>query len=413
MIEPPGGSERLPLPNDHGILGEKTWSPFIREDKKMRFGFFSMPEHFPHENWTLSYDRDLDYIVAAEKLGFDEYWIGEHHSGGYENVPMPELLIAKASALTSRIRLGTGTVNLPYHDPFMVAERLAFLDHLTHGRLIYGLGGGGLPSDRRLLGVTPDQVRPMMEESIDIIWSLLTSAEPLTYKGKHFQVEGKRLQVMPYQEVPPVAIAGLTSTNSYEMCGSRGWSPLSIYYQPTVIHDNPPFLDLRTQGKAIDLGADKAGLDPAAARDLWRITREVYVSDSREQAIADIRAGMKISYDYIFKFGLASLVKRDRNMADEDITLEWMIDNIPWIIGSPEECVRQIHEIREDVGEFGCLLINQRDWVTSDRWKRSIELFARHVAPHFIRRERISDRRQLAEDAWRGNAKVYGVKDAA
>ncbi len=181
----------------------------------MRFGFFSMPEHFPHENWTLSYDRDLDYIVSAEKLGFDEYWIGEHHSGGYENVPMPELLIAKASALTSRIRLGTGTVNLPYHDPFMVAERLAFLDHLTHGRLIYGLGGGGLPSDRRLLGVTPEQVRPMMEESIDIIWSLLTSAEPLTYSGKHFQIEGKRLQVLPYQEVPPVAIAGLTSTNSY------------------------------------------------------------------------------------------------------------------------------------------------------------------------------------------------------
>ena len=114
----------------------------------MKFGLFLMPEPFPWSNWTLSYDLKLEEIAYAERFGYDEVWVGEHHTGAYENIPAPDIFIAKASALTSRIGLGTGTINLPYHDPFMVAERLAFLDHLTHGRLIYGFGGGGLVSDK-------------------------------------------------------------------------------------------------------------------------------------------------------------------------------------------------------------------------------------------------------------------------
>ena len=114
----------------------------------MRFGLFLMPEPFPWSNWTLSYDLKLEEIVVAERFGYDEVWIGEHHTGAYENIPAPDIYIAKASALTHRIGLGTGTINLPYHDPFMVAERMAFLDHLTHGRLLYGFGGGGLVSDK-------------------------------------------------------------------------------------------------------------------------------------------------------------------------------------------------------------------------------------------------------------------------
>jgi hypothetical protein len=108
----------------------------------MRFGFFIMPEPFPWSNWTVSYDIKLEEIVKAELYGFDEVWIGEHHTGAYENIPSPDLFIAKASALTSRIHLATGTISLPYHDPFLVAERMAFLDHLCHGRLIYGFGAG-------------------------------------------------------------------------------------------------------------------------------------------------------------------------------------------------------------------------------------------------------------------------------
>jgi limonene 1,2-monooxygenase len=365
----------------------------------MQFGIFIMPEHAPWENWTLSYDRDIAHIVKAEQLGFDEFWVGEHHTGAFENVPVPEYMIAKASAVTHRIRLGTGTVNLPYQDPFLVAERLAFLDHLTHGRLEYGFGGGGLPTDKALFELPAEEATPRTNEALDIIEQLLTATEPLSYDGRFWQLHDRQLQVRPYQKHPPFAIAGLTSTNNFAICGERGWKPLSIYFTPIQIDDNPGVPDLQAHAEAMTTAAQKAGRDVDEARRLWRITREVYVSDDRNSAMAEIRAGVKQSYEYLLGLGLGALMKKDAKMADAEITFEWMIENLPWVIGSPEDCVRQIHELDEGVGGFGTLLINGRDWVTTDRYYRSLELFARYVSPQFTFREHQEHRRRLAAKA--------------
>jgi len=95
-------------------------------------------------------------------------------------------------------------------------------------------------------------------------------------------------------------------------------------------------------------------------------------------------------------------MKRDAEMADADVTFEWMVEHIPWIIGSPEECRAQIHEMHDDLGGFGTLLINSRQWVTTDRWNRSLELFARYVVPHFTSRDHQGFRSALAQDALGG-----------
>lgn len=365
----------------------------------MRFGMFTMPEHAPGENWTLAYDRDIDEIVKAEQLGFEEFWVGEHHTGGYEPVPAPELMIAKASALTHRIRLGTGTINLPYHDPFLVAERMAFLDHLTHGRLEYGFGGGGLPTDKALFSLPADEATPRTNEALEIISQLLATEEPISFEGDYWQLENRRLQVRPHQEHPPIAIAGLTGTHNFATCGERGWKPLSVYFTPITIDSNPAAPDLLAHAEAIVGAATKAGRDPQLARDLWRITREVYVASDRNQAMNEIRAGVHRSYEYLVGLGLAALMKKDDTMPDAEVTFEWMTEEIPWIIGSPEDCVRQIHELDEEVGGFGCLLVNSRDWVTTDLWYRSLELFARYVMPQFRQREHQALRRHLADTA--------------
>jgi limonene 1,2-monooxygenase len=365
----------------------------------VEFGLFAMPEHFPWENWTLAFDRDIQTIVRAEQLGFEEFWVGEHHSGGYEPVPAPDLLIAKAAGLTHRIRLGTGTVNLPYHDPFMVAERLAFLDHLTHGRLLYGLGSGALLSDRALMQMPAEESRPRMLEAISVIERLLTTREPFTHDGRFWQFTERRLQVPPYQAQPQIAIAGLTGTHNFAMCGERGYLPLSVYFTPTNIESNAGVPDLVAHAKALVEAAERAGRDPQLARAEWRITREVYVSDSREQALKEIREGVKASYDYLLKFGLGPMMKRDASMADADLTFEWMVDNIPWILGSPAECIEQVEALNDAVGGFGVLLINNRDWTTSDRWHRSLELFARYVMPMFRQREHRALRGELVESA--------------
>jgi len=365
----------------------------------MKFGFFTMPEHPPMENWTLSYDRDIAAVVEAERLGFDEFWIGEHHTGGFENVPVPEFMIAKASAVTHRIRLGTGVINLPYQDPFMVAERMAFLDHLTHGRLEYGFGGGGLPTDKALFGLEPSEAAPRTNEALEIIWQLLTSEEPVTYEGLYWKYENRQLQVGPYQDVPPFAIAGLTGTHNYAKCGERGWKPLSVHFAPIDNGDYTIAPDLVGMADAMLTAGAAAGIDPAVTRDNWRIVREVYVTDDKNQAMRDIREGVKRSYDYLFGLGLGALMKKDEAMADADLTFEWMVENIPWIVGSPEDCIRQVRELEEAVGGFGTLLINCRDWVTTDRWNRSLELFARYVMPQFTKRENMVRRQKLANVA--------------
>jgi limonene 1,2-monooxygenase len=348
----------------------------------MEFGVFTMPEHPPWENWNLAYDRDIQEAVLAEELGFDEYYVGEHHSGSYENVPVPEYMLAKMSAVTDRIKLAPGTVNLPYHDPFLVAERLAFLDQLTDGRLMYGYGGGGLPSDLELFGVG-DEKRAKMDEAIDIIQTYTQAEEPTSYDGEFWQYDDRIIQVPPYQKNPDEVIAGLTTLNSYEQAGREGMYSLSVYFTPLDAPDNPAAPDLGDHGDALERGAKEAGRDPQEARENWRIVREVYVSDSKEQALEDIRSGVEKSYSYLIDLGLGALMKRDEEQPDEDLTLEWMVENIPWIIGSPEDCIRQIKALQEKTGGFGGLIINSRDWVTSEQWERSLELFAREVMPAF------------------------------
>jgi limonene 1,2-monooxygenase len=348
----------------------------------MKFGIFTMPEHFPWESWSLAFDRDVQEIVDAEFLGFDEFWIGEHHSGGYEPVPVPEYIIAKASALTGRIMLGTGTVNVPYHDPFLIAERLAFLDNLCHGRLLFGLGGGGLPTDWELFGFEAEEMRPRLDHGLDIVERLILADGPISYETPYHRGTDRQIQVRPYKNrKPEFAIAGLTGLGSYRCAGTRGWGALSVYFSPVKYSNNDAFPDVIKHGKILDEAARAADRDPVQARRQWRIVREVYVSDSREKALEEIRAGVGKSYSYLIELGLGALMKLDETADDSELTLEWMVDNIPWIIGSPDECIQQIRDLYDTVGGFGTFVVNSRDWVTSDLQRRSWELFARNVIP--------------------------------
>ena len=111
---------------------------------KMRFGAFIAPFHALDENPTLALERDLELIEWMDRLGYDEAWIGEHHSGGFEIIASPEVFIAFAAARTQNIRLGTGVSSLAYHQPFINADRINQLDHMTRGRVMFGVGPGSL-----------------------------------------------------------------------------------------------------------------------------------------------------------------------------------------------------------------------------------------------------------------------------
>jgi limonene 1,2-monooxygenase len=120
---------------------------------RLNFGIFLAPFHKAGENPTLAFQRDLSLIQHLDTLGYDEVWIGEHHSAGSEIIASPEIFIAAAAERTRWIKLGTGVTSVGYHNPFWVAERLVLLDHLTHGRVMFGAGPGSLPTDAAMIGI--------------------------------------------------------------------------------------------------------------------------------------------------------------------------------------------------------------------------------------------------------------------
>src|SRR5215813_13752270 len=172
----------------------------------MRFGYFLAPFHPVGQNPTLALERDLDLIVHMDRLGFDEVWVGEHHSAGYEIIASPEVFIGVAAERTKHIRLGTGVSSLPYHQPLMLADRMVLLDHLTGGRTMLGVGPGALPSDAYMMGIDVSRQRDMMEEGLEALLALLRGEEPVTRKTDWFELRDARTQLRPYQGELEVAV---------------------------------------------------------------------------------------------------------------------------------------------------------------------------------------------------------------
>src|SRR5258706_6643371 len=138
-------------------------------------GMFIMPDPDPAKPLGQCYDEDLELIVRAEELGFNEFWIGEHHTMKYENIVMPEIFIARALGETRRIRLAPAPVCLNQHHPAQVAGRLAFLDHLSKGRLNLCFGAGSVSADQELVGAEPKNAAAMVDEATDMILRLWSS----------------------------------------------------------------------------------------------------------------------------------------------------------------------------------------------------------------------------------------------
>ncbi|PON12395.1 LLM class flavin-dependent oxidoreductase, partial [Candidatus Entotheonella serta] len=160
----------------------------MTQPSRMKFGIFMAPFHRPGENPTLALERDLELIEWLNTLGFDEAYVGEHHSAGWETICSPEVFLASVVARTKRIMLGTGVVSLPYHNPYMVANRMVLLDHLSRGRAILGVGPGALASDALMFGIDPERQREMMDEALGVIIRLFESTAPLTVKSAWFEL---------------------------------------------------------------------------------------------------------------------------------------------------------------------------------------------------------------------------------
>ena len=354
----------------------------------MEVGYFTMPLHPPGSDVTKTLDDDLEQIVTLDGLGYKEAWIGEHFTTVWENIPAPDLFIAKALALTQNIVLGTGVTCMPNHNPFMIAHRIALLDHLAHGRFHWGVGSGGFPGDFEVFGFDPDtgEHREMTRDSIDLVLKIWDDPKPGLYKHKYWSFTipepvddyGLRFHLKPYQKPhPPIGVAGLSpKSDTLVLAGERGWIPMSINLVPARI--------LKSHWEAVDEGAQNTGRVPD--RSAWRIAREVYIADTTEEARKEALDGvLRRDFEQYFfrllpKLGMLSLFKVDPDMPDSDVTVEYLVDNI-WIVGSPDEVADKLRRLHRDVGGFGVLLAMGHEWQPKEKWVNSMTLLAKEVMP--------------------------------
>ena len=352
----------------------------------MDYGMFIMPFHDPKKPLAQCYDEDLELVVRAEELGFKEFWIGEHHTMKYENIVMPEIFIGKALAMTQRIRLGPAPVCLQQHHPAHVAGRLAFLDHLSHGRLNVCFGPGSVTADQELFGIDPKQASLMVDEAADIILKLWSSDPPYHINGKYWQIHLEKYVdsetligyiPKPYQLPHPPIFAPAISPNSTTMksAGAKGWMPISSnLIAGNVVADN---------WKTYEQAAREAGRTPD--RKDWRVCRSIFVGETTADARATVRTnslGRNFAYiGRLFDKGLGrKMFKRDLNMPDAECQMDYLM-NEQIIAGDVDEVVRRLNLLIQETGGFGTLLLLGYDWDDKASWLRSMELFVHGVIP--------------------------------
>ena len=342
---------------------------------RMRFGVFLAPFHAPGENPTLALERDLELIVRLDALGYDEAWVGEHHSTGWETIASPELFLAVAAERTRHIRLGTGVVSLPYHHPLMVADRIVLLDHLTRGRINFGVGPGGHLTDARMLGIAPDRLRPMMAESLAAIVRLLTDPTPLTTRTDWFSLTDAVLQLRPFQDPhPPIAVTSMESPAGMVLAGRHGAGVLSL----TVAKGPRGPIDLEAHWRVAEEEAARAGR--AVSRQEWRLAIPVHLAETRREALDDARAGAAA---YLLDYAEAITGRPRPVPGPADRIIEQMVEAGSWVVGTPDDAVAAIQRLQERSGGFGGLMVWGNEWASQEKVHRSYELLARHVIPHF------------------------------
>jgi limonene 1,2-monooxygenase len=340
----------------------------------MKFGIFMAPFHRPGENPTLALERDLELIQWLDVLGFDEAYIGEHHSAGWETIASPEVFMATAAERTRRIKLGTGVVSLPYHHPYMVAQRMVLLDHLTHGRVILGVGPGALASDALMFGIPPERQREMMDESLGVIMRLFESTAPLTVKSDWFELNEALLQLRPYQQPSiPVAVASVQSPAGVMVAGKHGAGVLSL----SIPRDTVRKTTLKELWAIGEETAEKHG--KTLRREEWSLVVSVHLAESRKEAIEAVRLGSGRELTEYFGATLGHPVP---NVPANQV-VDFMVEHKQWLIGTPDDCIAGIEELQEMSGGFGGFLVRVVDWATREQTLHSYELLARYVMPRF------------------------------
>ena len=365
---------------------------------RLRFGIFLAPFHALNENPTNALDRDFELIEHLDRLGYDEAWIGEHHSGGFEIIASPEVFMAAAFERTKNIRIGTGVVSLPYHHPFMAVDRMIQLDHQSKGRAMFGVGPGALVGDAFRMGIDPSTQRDRMNEALDVILPLLRG-EIVSKKTDWFEVREAQIQLPCYtQPHIEMAVACARSPSGALAAGKHGLGMLSIggtSDDALTHHANNWKICEET---AI---ANKKHVD----RKNWRVVTLAHIADTREQALENVKFGIEQFARYFREIATFPIVPDNIHNA-----AEYLMENNMACIGTPDDAIKYIEKLQIGTGGFGAYMELAHNWADWQATKRHYELMSRYVAPHF---QGLNSLRQASYNYSFENRDVFVGKAAA
>jgi len=340
---------------------------------RLNFGAFLAPHHPIGEHPMLQFRRDLDLVEHLDKLGYDEFWCGEHHSSGWEMIGSPEMFLAAAGERTKRIKLATGVVSLPYHHPFNVAQRMVQLDYMTGGRVIFGSGPGALASDAHTLGIDPMLLRDRQDEAIGVIRRLMRG-ERLTVKSDWFTLQDAALQLLPLQEDMPFAVASQISPSGMTLAGKHGIGVISI---GSLSEEG--LNALATQWGFAEAAAAEHG--QTVDRKDWRVLMSWHIAETRDQARAEARQGLLRHHNEYITETLQRPGARAYKSADEAIDKTAFVPGAVATIGTPDDLVARIKSVLDISGGFGTIVGFVHDWANPENTRRSWDMVARYVVP--------------------------------
>lgn len=338
----------------------------------MRFGIFLAPFHPVRENPDLALRRDMQLVEWLDDLGYDEAWIGEHHSAGYELIASPELFIAAAAERTRHIKLGTGVSSLPYHHPLMLADRINQLDHMTRGRTMFGMGPGALPSDAFMMGIDVAKQRDRMDEAIGVLVPLLRG-ETVTHESDWFTLRDARLQLAPYTRPHiEMCVASQVSPAGARAAGKHGLGLLSIGATTTGGFNALAMNWQICTDRAAEFGHE-------VDRNAWRLVGPMHIAETKEKARENVRFGLGDWLKYFQEVAALPLAPP----GSIDNAIDALVGSGLAVVGDPDDAIAQIERLEQQSGGFGCFLHMAHNWADWAETRRSYELFARYVMPRF------------------------------
>jgi limonene 1,2-monooxygenase len=339
----------------------------------LSFGTFMAPFHCPAgQNPTTAYQRDLDIIRLMDDLGFDEAWIGEHHSCGHELIPDPMIFLSWVAPQTKHIKLGTGVLSLPYHNPLWVADRALFLDRLLRGRFMLGLGPGALPTDATMIGITPEEQRHAFEEDVDVLMAILRG-ETVTAKTRRYNLVEAHTQYAPYSDFD-IVVAAIASPTGPRAAAKNGVGLMSVGATAAGGFDA-----LALHWDVMEERAPSFGHTPDRSK--WRLAGPMHLAETKEQAIEDVRYGLDAWCDYTQDVLAAPHFRAVGKTFEERI--EWINGSGLGVIGTVDDAIAQVERLEAQSGGFGSYLLIHHEWARHDAVRKSYELFADHVMPRF------------------------------